>query len=165
MSDASGALASRFLILLMTNSFYGKEDLGLTDRLLRELPGILNWSLEGWDRLKKRGHFVQPASSNAAQRDFEDLGSPIGAFIRDRCTEGPSEECRPDVLHATWTEWCRDQNIQHVGTVQKFGADLRSVLPGLKVVKRRDSGLLVRLYQGVRLATQSAQPARGHHDG
>ena len=44
LADASGALSGRFLILLLTKSFYGKEDRGLTERITRELPGILNWS-------------------------------------------------------------------------------------------------------------------------
>ena len=34
----------------------------LIDRLLTELPGILNWSIVGWQRLTERGHFVQPVS-------------------------------------------------------------------------------------------------------
>jgi putative DNA primase/helicase len=161
LADASGALASRFLILLLTNSFYGKEDHGLTDRIIRELPGILNWSLEGWDRLKKRGHFVQPASSAAAQQDFEDLGSPIGAVLRDRCIIGPSEKCRPEDLHGRWMDWCRDQNITQVGTVQTFGRELRSVVSGLKVVNPRNAqGKQERYYQGVRLAAQAEIDAR-----
>jgi putative DNA primase/helicase len=36
LGDASGALASRFILLMMTKSFYGHEDHGLTDRLLTE---------------------------------------------------------------------------------------------------------------------------------
>lgn len=48
LTDSSGALAGRFVILRLTQSFYGKEDTGLTDRLLNELPGILNWAIEGW---------------------------------------------------------------------------------------------------------------------
>lgn len=55
LSDASGALASRFLVLTMTNSFYGKEDLELANRLLAELPGILNWARGGYLRLRERG--------------------------------------------------------------------------------------------------------------
>ena len=60
LTDASGALASRFITLILTESFYGREDLGLTDKLTSELPGILNWALKGLDRLQKRGHFVPP---------------------------------------------------------------------------------------------------------
>ena len=51
LADASGALASRFVTLVSSRSFYGKEDTGLTEKLLAELPGILNWALDGAERL------------------------------------------------------------------------------------------------------------------
>ena len=38
LTDASGALASRFITLVMTESFYGREDHGLESRLAAELP-------------------------------------------------------------------------------------------------------------------------------
>jgi putative DNA primase/helicase len=85
LADASGALASRFIVLVLTQSFFGKEDHGLTARLTRELPGILSWAIEGWERLTTRGNFVPPASSADAAQSLDDLGSPIGAFLRDRC--------------------------------------------------------------------------------
>jgi putative DNA primase/helicase len=155
LADASGALASRFLILLLTNSFYGKEDHILTDRIICELPGILNWSLDGLARLRRRGYFVQPASAAAAQQEFEDLGSPIGAFVRDRCVIEALAVCRPDDLYNRWSDWCRDQNIMHVGTVQTFGRDLRSVVSALKVIHPRNAyGHQERHYQGVRLRMQ-----------
>lgn len=152
LADASGALASRFLILIMTESFYGKEDQGLTDRLTRELAGILNWSLDGWKRLKERGHFVQPAAAAAAQRDFEDLGSPIGAFVRDCCEVGPTYQCKPEDVYHAWVRWCDEQNITHVGTVQTFGRDLRSVVPSLKTTQpRTNEDTRERFYKGVRI--------------
>jgi putative DNA primase/helicase len=91
LADASGALASRFVTLVMTKSFYEQEDLGLASRLLAELPSILNWALEGRDRLERRGYFVPPTSSTEVARELEDLGSPIGAFLRDRCEVAPGQ--------------------------------------------------------------------------
>ena len=63
--DRSGALARRLLILHTRTSHVGREDVRLTDRLLNELPGILNWSIEGWKRLQERGHFEEPLSGEA----------------------------------------------------------------------------------------------------
>ena len=51
LADVSGALAGRFILLSLTESFYGREDPGLTDKLLTVLPGILNWAIAGWARL------------------------------------------------------------------------------------------------------------------
>ena len=44
------------ILLRQTKSFYGKEDPGLTDKLLAELPSILLWAIQGWQRLRERGH-------------------------------------------------------------------------------------------------------------
>jgi putative DNA primase/helicase len=153
LADASGAIASRFIILRLVNSFYGREDKTLTDRLLTELPGILNWALAGWRRLKTRGHFVQPASAAQAVQEMEDLSSPIGAFLRDRCLIGPQCTVEPAKLFEAWNEWCKSQGRDHPGTVQTFGRDLRAAVPALSISQPRDGIERLRLYQGIRLLT------------
>ena len=64
MVDPSGALAERMIILATKMSFAGKEDKKLTAKLVKELPGILLWAIQGWRRLRRRGHFRQPKSSS-----------------------------------------------------------------------------------------------------
>jgi putative DNA primase/helicase len=66
LTDGSGAFASRLMIVPLIKSFYGKEDRGLTNKLAAELPGILNWAIEGYRRLSERGFFVQPESAREA---------------------------------------------------------------------------------------------------
>lgn len=151
IADASGALASRFIILTLTESFYGREDPGLTGKLLHELPGILNWAITGWQRLTERGHFVQPASSVEAMRELEDLGSPIGAFIRDRCVIAPGEEVALADLFETWKTWCKDHGREHPGTSQSLGRDLRAAVAGLKMIQPRTDAGRVRKYLGISL--------------
>jgi putative DNA primase/helicase len=152
LSDASGALASRFIVLLFTQSFYGREDHGLIKRLLPELPAILLWALVGRDRLAQRGYFLQPKSAMQAVRELEDLASPIGAFLRDCCEVGRVHSVRPEALYERWTKWCDQQHRDHPGTVQTFGRDLRAALPGLIIVNPRDAaGKPVRYYQGLGL--------------
>src|ERR671933_1895487 len=127
MTDSSGALASRFIILMMKHSFYGKEDHGLSDRLLAELPGIFNWALKGWARLKKRDRFVQPASSADAMRELEDLGSPVAAFVRERCEVRPGLVIEVGELFNAWCCWCNVNRHDHPGNIQTFGRNLRAV--------------------------------------
>ena len=90
LGDASGAIASRFIVLRLIQSFYGQEDLSLTRKLLEEAPGILLWAIAGRDRLAARGYFVQPASAKQAVEELSDLASPVGAFVRERCMVGPA---------------------------------------------------------------------------
>ena len=153
LADASGAVASRFIILRLVNSFYGREDLTLTDQLLTELPSILNWSLKGWQRLKERGYFRQPASAAQAVQEMEDLSSPISAFLRQRCRIGPECIVEAATLFEAWNEWCKSQGRDHPGTVQTFGRDLRAALPALAISQHRINAAIRRFYDGISLLT------------
>jgi putative DNA primase/helicase len=151
-SDASGALASRFITIILTVSFYGREDHGLFAKLATELPGILNWAIVGLDRLRKRGYFIPPKSSEQAQRDLEDLASPIGAFIRQRCEVGPGKRIACSKLFDGWMVWCRDNHRQHHGDLQRFGRDLHAAIAGLTISHPRNQhGKPVGHYEGINL--------------
>jgi len=148
LNDASGALAGRFMILRLTESFYGREDKALTAKLLTELPGILNWAIEGWRRLRARGHFVQPSSVEDAVRDMEDLSSPVGAFVRERCEIGPGKRIWVGDLYEAWKTWCEQEGRSMVTTKQTFGRDLSAAVPG--VTRRRATGNTT-FYEGIGL--------------
>ena len=154
IEDESGALASRFIVLALKNSFYGREDPRLFDRLEPELPGILAWALDGWDRLDSRGYFVSPVDSSGLIRQFEELNSPVGAFLDECCEVGPKfEEAQRDVFCA-WSGWCDDNGRDRPGTAQSFGRYLRSCLPRLTAIRVQEAGLRQRCWQGLRLTDQ-----------
>ncbi len=150
LADASGALAGRFVTLVMKESFLGKEDRGLFNRFLPEFPGILNWAIAGWQSLQARGHFIVPKSSAEMVRQFADLGSPIRAFVRDHCTTGPAKSVETGALFTAWCDWCRQQN-RSAGTVAQFGRDLHAAVPGIKVMQPRSAAGRSRVYQGIGL--------------
>ena len=155
LTDASGALAGRFVLLTMTRSFYGHEDHGLTARLLGELPGILNWAIEGWHSLNERGFFAQPKSSEMAMQELEDLASPVSAFVRERCIVTPNAKVGVDVLFNEWLEYCQDSGRTHPGTKQSFGRDLKAVIPTLGRIQPRCDGTRIRIYTGIKLNLNS----------
>lgn len=148
LADASGALAGRFLILPFTRSFYGQEDKQLTGKLIRELPGILLWALAGWRRLRARGFFVQPRSALPAVEDLEDLTSPVGAFVRQRCLIGAECRVAVDQLYNAWAQWCTEEGWHSPGTKATFGRDLAAAIPGMTKRRNRESGMF---YEGIEL--------------
>ena len=125
LADASGALPGRMILLRLTQSWYGKEDTSLTTRLLAELPGILLWAIAGWQRLRDRGHFIQPDASRDMIDELVDLASPVGAFVRERCLIGPGDQVERSVLFGAWKDWCAEQGRDKPGTAATFGRDLR----------------------------------------
>lgn len=153
LNDASGALAGRFLILRLTHSFYGKEDVGLTAALMNELPGILGWSIGGYQSLRDRGHFVQPVTAEDAVRDLEDLSSPVGAFVRQRCVVGPEHRVWMSELYDAWQDWCQDAGRGKASTIQVFGRDLAAAVPSIKPHVGTNNA---RFYSGIKLKEVAA---------
>lgn len=139
LPDASGAVASRMLVLQMRISHLGKEDRGLAARLDAELPGILNWALEGLDRLTSKGRFTVPKASNDATTMLADLASPVSAFVRERCVRGLEHSVARDRLFAAWKSWC-DDNDHVAGSAASFGRDLRAAVPDLRSTQPRIAG-------------------------
>ncbi|MGW2043733.1 DNA primase family protein [Streptomyces sp. NPDC001858] len=146
--DASGVIANRFVLLTMRTSWLGKEDHTLTDRLTAEMPGILNWALEGLARLQRTGRITEPKSSREAVTTMRDTASPTSAFVRERCITGPSCAIPVDNLWAVWREWAEDNNVRP-GTKQIFGRNLLSVIPQLTLARPRDGDTRIRTYVGI----------------
>ena len=78
-------------------------------QLLEELPGILNWSLEGLARLNcNDGRFTRVPSAEEAIITMRDLASPVGAFVRERCILGPNLESRSTKSTPPSKIWCEE---------------------------------------------------------
>jgi putative DNA primase/helicase len=171
LTDSSGAIVSRMLVLRFTRSWLGREDIRLTDRLMTELPGILLWAIEGWRRLRERGYFVQPESGRPLVNDLENLASPVRAFVRECCVVADGVELRSEdaavqvrELFGRWKCWCEEKGRRGPGDEQMFGRDLRSVVPFLEVRRPRLPGTDAkgpREYRGIRLKSPEEENAAG----
>ena len=159
LGDASAAIAGRFVALLLSKSWYEKEDPSLEPDLHTEesLTGILNWALDGLDRLAAEGRFTRPRSTDEAMIALADLASPVSAFLRDTCTVDLGVEVLVDDLWKAWGAWC-EANGQKKATKQTFGRDLRAAVPHVRRVRpRSDDGDGDRepTYRGVSLRPDS----------
>lgn len=131
LDDASATIISRMIVLTTTQSYLGKEDLDLEDKLVAELPGILLWAIEGWRRLRERGRFIQPEASDELIETMNALASPISAFVAQCCSVGPGGSVIAAELYSAYGRWCEDNGWERKSTVQRFGRDLRAVVTGL----------------------------------
>lgn len=150
LPDSSGALANRYLPLRLTRSWLGREDRDLADRLVGDMPGVLNWALDGLDRLTERKRFVLPTSSAEEIADLEVLSSPVLAFVRDWCEVGPEREVAVDRLYGKWAQWCMVNGV-HLTPKNVFSKDLQAAVPGLGKGRPRDGAARVRTVVGIGL--------------
>jgi P4 family phage/plasmid primase-like protien len=152
-ADRSGALVSRFIVLPMRQSFFGREDTGLTEALITELPGILNWAVEGWRRVRETGRITQPQAGSDIALQMGDLSSPIPAFVRECCELGGEQWVPKERLFAAFREWHRDRMGQdYASSINIFARDLYSAMDGqVRDFKPRDGRDRVRAFGGLSL--------------
>ncbi|QDU25885.1 hypothetical protein ETAA8_09570 [Anatilimnocola aggregata] len=150
LGDSSGALAGRLIILRMTKSFYGAEDRKLTEKLLEERAGIMLWAIRGWRRLRERGYLLQPAAGDQMREQMEDLTSPVGHFVRERCELSPLVEEPTKSLYAAYVAWMLANNSKAVNDAT-FARDLYAACPAVRPVRRREGDKRWHTYVGVRL--------------
>lgn len=161
--DASGTIATRYILLKLTETFLGREDLNLKAALAPEMGGILNWALDGLDRLRKRGHFRMPASAQESIRELQDAAEPVGAFLREWCTCDPDQRVNVKTLYRSYRTWAQEAG-QQILAVNSFGRALRGQLPKLKTTgvgaKRDYVGVALSDYGQEQLDTLMAEQGR-----
>ena len=113
ITDHSSALYNR-LILIPCNRVFKPEEQNrnLREQLLEELPGILNWSLEGLKRLTKRGYFEEVDFMKDAIEELEDDNNPCNIFFREHIEIETGAYIEKPYLFSKYLEWC-DKNEQH----------------------------------------------------
>lgn len=150
LRDASGALISRAIVLRLTTSFAGREDLGLKERLASELPGILHWAIAGWKRLHDRGRFTQPESGRELLDELTNLTSPIREFLGETCLVGPPYQVDCEDLYGAWSDWCQ-RHGRECGSGAIFGRDLRAAAPQARRNRVGPRGARRYTYDGIGL--------------
>jgi len=151
LTDASGAIIGRFVVLILTRSWLGKENHELETKLTPELPGILNWALEGLARLNENeGRFTRVPSAEEVIITMRDLASPVRAFVRECCTLKSNLEVKRDDLYGKYKEWC-DDNEYPKSAKHVFGRDLGAAVPELRTKQVGPPGKRVRFYVGIGL--------------
>ena len=164
LSDASAALRSRLLVLPFFNSYEGKEDFTLVEKLLEEIPGITNWALAGLRGLREAGRFQNPKAGEKILRDFVYLSSPIQAFLDECCEVGHEKQVRRNDLQMAWRVWC-DENGHMTGSLADFGRKLRAAVPRVDDESRRENGGRTRWYTGLGLAPENLSDIRRRRQG
>ena len=149
LTDPSGVVVSRFIAVAFQQSFLGREDHGLMDRLLAELPGIANRALAGLKRLRERGHFIQPETGLEILEQMDESTGPVRAFVRDECVMGQQYQIVTQTLYEHFVEWSAEHGHQRMSS-QTFGVDLFALGQDIKKVQIKNAdGSRTRVYRGI----------------
>lgn len=150
--DAGGAVASRFIVLKFSQSFFGREDTKLTDKLMAELPGILNWSLDGLAMLNERGAFIQPLAGVAAVDELIRRTTPILGFVADVLVLEQDAWVSKDALYDCYKASADDEGMKYIGQKNSFFTELYANSDGrLVAYSPRVGNTRVKAVRGARL--------------
>jgi putative DNA primase/helicase len=147
-TDASGALAGRFVHVQFTRSLAGREDPTLKGRILEELAGVLNWAIEGLRDLQITGRFAEPQTSEDLAAEVRRQQSPVQGFLDDSCAYTETANPVPlDELFPAYRAWARAADVDHPMDRERFGRSLASA--GLRVERKMINGVRARRVHGI----------------
>lgn len=90
-----------------------KRDTAIQEKLMKELPGILIWSLSGLRALRERNGFTNTTDQETLIRELEMINDPISAFIDEVVSVSP-ESFSPlqdrQLVYAKYRKWCDETN-------------------------------------------------------
>ncbi|CAH2407073.1 DNA primase family protein [Mesorhizobium escarrei] len=129
MGDASMAVASRFILLMFTETFAGREDRGLKDKLSAELPGILNAALDGLADLEKEGRFTQSTAAREGVEKIVDMSSAEHTFVEELCEMRAGYRVEKLRLYKRYQQWRQERGYKVVD-LSVFARNLFAAFPG-----------------------------------
>jgi putative DNA primase/helicase len=151
-TDHSRAIVSRAILLNFPNSYVGREDFTLKDRLREEAAKgkLINFALWGLKDLRKQGRFAEPAESCMLKEQFIELTSPITAFIDECCYLGKDVKVQKDQMYDAWKAWCLSCD-RKPGNKSLFGRWLLQHLPLITTIREGNENDRIPSYSGVTL--------------
>jgi len=152
-TDHAKALAARMNVIEFPNSYVGKEDTTLKKRLRKEAEEgkLIPWALEGLKRLRKRGRFIRPESSDATLHDMVSITSPICSFVDECCSLGKLEvSTSTQMVFEAYQKWC-GENGRKAGGNTVFIRNILAECPSVSKETSRESGRRELKYKGLAL--------------
>lgn len=94
------------------------------EELRAELPGILNWALEGLRLYLLDRPLREPTVVRQAVEEYRKEMDTIGEFIEEWCTCGASKKIQSRTLYSFYANWCRENGTFALGS-KTFSQELK----------------------------------------
>jgi putative DNA primase/helicase len=83
-----------------------EKDGNLQEKLIKELPGILSWVVEGCLLWQKHGLEI-PSEVIEATSNYRNEMDTIEMFLQERCVFKPFAKSTAKALYEAYSDWCR----------------------------------------------------------
>jgi putative DNA primase/helicase len=130
----------------------GERDKALPKKLQAEMPGILNWMIDGALDYLGRGALDPPEKILAATQEYRDESDVVGAFVRAalELTRNPHDTVEAGELYAAFAKYCERSGLTPLGK-STFNRRMPKAADQFGIEKGKAS---VSYYSGVRIRAE-----------
>jgi P4 family phage/plasmid primase-like protien len=105
-----------------------------------ELPGILNWALEGLRRLLQSGRFTEPQLCREAVAQYRRENNDAARFLAEHCRKQDDSHVLKGDLYAHYRGWCARKSCEPLPDTE-FGKEVVRAFRHLKGLPLRRFGV------------------------
>ncbi|MFW5795081.1 MAG: DNA primase family protein [Bacillota bacterium] len=120
----------------------------LKNKLIKELPGILNWALEGLFRYKRKGGFTESESLKREKRKYKSSNDTIESFLENNTTKNENEFVQGEYLYKQYEDYCKNESLKPQSR-QTFSVVLNNKGIISKPTYNKRAGKTVRCFHGL----------------
>jgi len=124
----------RRIIIIPFNKIFEEheQNKNLNEELLNEMPGIINWAMDGAKRLKENNYkFTQTKATDETKMEFEESISSSVMFFRENFTPDDNGFLTNKEIYREYKDWCYENGKKQTAS-NKFHKD---VTKNIKVKK------------------------------
>jgi len=166
--DDTDAFFARWCIITFPNQFLEgdpKTDIHIFEKLTtpKKLSGVLNWALEGLDRLMTAKKFSSSAGIEEQRAQYLRASAPVKAFVMDKLVHAPGEVITKNDLYRKFLQYCKSLNLPTTGKY-KFGRELVQHMPTVQEMQIKVRDRSTRVWADIKYA-EGAKGAKGANKG
>lgn len=160
-TDITHGYFRKIMIIPFNKKFEGDEkDVHLFEKIRKdEMPGILNWAIEGLKRLKSNDYkFTESSAINKLLKRYQEEQNPVIRFVEDMfVVDEESKISRKDIISKYYT-WISQQGIddRNSKSNQKFWKMFQAALDKLNIHVEEKKIKGIRHFKGIRLNSDLA---------
>lgn len=109
--DDSQGFWRRIHLIPFTQTFVGREDKDLKNKLRAEAAGILAWLVRGCLEWQREG-LNPPRAVRAATEEYRRESDPLTPFFEARCVLAVDARVKASELYAAYQNWCDECHVK-----------------------------------------------------
>lgn len=126
-----------------------------------ESSGILNWAIQGLQRLKEQGDFTESAASEEAIDNYRRDTNPCLDFFDEHLEICPTNQVVAMHLYDLYCHWCTKQGQKPPGN-RNFGVEVKRKYGDIR--RRERSGERRWYYAGIKITVETIEGRRAENE-